>query len=545
MKIGIAQINPIVGDLHHNTQKILAFCKRGGDHKLDLLICPELCLLGYPPKDLLLRNDFLDAQMSFLQQIARQSPVPVLVGAAEVRADGLPFNAAFLCHKGQVTVAARKILLPNYNVFDEKRYFAASDDTAASVLHLLGKNYVVSICEDAWSHVTPMLYHGVHPIDEACIKHERIDGIINMSASPFSITKPVLREQIFTSFAKRMRVPVFVAGQVGANDQLLFDGHSMIIDENGHLIRRATPCTEELLISDEHDQNPSAPYHGNEFLIDMLTMGIRDYVDKCRLPGVILGISGGIDSAVVASLAVRALSPARVKGLYLPSKFSSKQSAKDAAELANNLGITLDTLAVEEQVSSLRELIKNLAKDQSVQQKDIADQNMQARIRGLLIMAVSNLTDFVMLATSNKSELAVGYATIYGDMCGALSPIGDVYKTRVYELAHAINQKTQVIPNAIIERPPTAELKPNQLDADSLPDYPMLDEILYHFIECEQTIDEIARITGARTTLIHDVIAMVNRSEYKRRQGPFCLMISEKVFGDARRLPIAKRVTIA
>lgn len=551
MKIAIAQMNPIVGDLENNCQAILNICHRAAEFSADLVLFPELSLSGYPPKDLLLRDDFLRAQARALDEIAKRTPVPAIVGAAvKHEAASPPFNAAVMCKHGRWDIVAAKRLLPNYNVFDEKRYFGTPKEKACQVITINGLKVLLSICEDAWNSISVdgELKYDFDPIANAVKLHGPVDFILNMSASPFSASKPKIRERIFRNLAKTHRAPVLVAGQVGANDQLLFDGHSLVVDANGHIIKQAKACVEELLIYDSQ-ASPSAGAEArrmddDDLLMAVLTMGIRDYVEKCRMPGVLIGLSGGIDSAVCASLAVKALGKARVRAVFLPSRFSSEQSLTDAKTLAHHLGIRFDIFSIEEPTATLRGLLSQEFTNCSESSADIADQNIQSRLRGLLIMALSNATDYLMMATSNKSELAVGYSTTYGDMCGAFSAIGDLYKTQVWQLAKTINKQGTIIPQAIIDKLPTAELKPNQLDSDTLPEYAVLDKILVNFIDLEKSAGEIEDITKLSRPLIERVIGMVNRSEYKRRQGPFCLMVSDKVFGDARRLPIAKRMDI-
>lgn len=551
MKIAIAQINPTVGDLSNNCQKILNYCQKAEELAADLVVFPELSLLGYPPKDLLLRMDFLEAQTPFLQKIAATTRVPAIVGAALLRdKHHLPFNAAILCFEGKLLTVAKKVLLPNYNVFDEKRYFSTPDELACQIFSIGKTKLLLSICEDAWNSI-PLdgeLKYDIDPIKNGIDNFGPVDVILNISASPFTKSKPKIRERIFSHLAVTYQTPVLVCGQVGANDQLLFDGHSLIIDKTGQIIKRAQPCVEDLLIFDLKKPPPASCINNaldeDQLLLEILTLGIRDYLSKCKLPGVFIGLSGGIDSAVCAALAVKALGHERVRALYLPSQYSSEQSMLDAQALAKRLSIRLDTLSIEESAQVLRRLLAKDFQKSRADNADIADQNIQARLRGLIIMELANMTDFVMMATSNKSELAVGYSTTYGDMCGAFSAIGDLYKTEVYRLANTINKSELIIPQSIIDRPPTAELKPNQLDTDSLPKYDILDKILFNFIELEKSAQEIYELTGLPKTLINQVIGMVSLSEYKRRQGPFCLMVSDKVFGDARRLPIAKNLTI-
>lgn len=545
MKIAFAQFDPTVGDLTRNYQIMLNFAHEAKELGAKLIIFPELGLLGYPPKDLILRKDFLDSLPHFHQKMADEAPIASIIGSVIQRpAPHLPHNAALLCHEGQVSIAGLKILLPNYNVFDELRYFSSPDEKACQVIEFDGKKLLISICEDAWNSVATYqgLKYTFDPIALAVKKHGPVDFIINIQASPFSHNKPKARELIFTNLAKTHGCTVISVGQVGANDQLLFDGHSMVINNRGQIIKRAKSCTTELVVIDQELPEEPLPRDDSELLKDVLVMGIRDYIDKCQAPGVIIGLSGGIDSAVCLVLSVLALGKDRVRAVFLPSKFSSKRSHDDAKKLADNLGIFLEVFGIEEATQKLRDLLGPELSKHSPKLADLADQNLQSRLRGLIIMALSNASNYLMLAPANKSELSVGYSTIYGDMCGAFSPIGDLYKGEVYRLAHLLNRHEVTIPDEILERAPTAELKPDQKDSDNLPDYEVLDQILYNFIDLEKSAAEIACITGFEKRLIDEVIGMVNRSEYKRRQGPFPLMVSDKVFGDARRLPIAKRL---
>lgn len=549
MRIVLAQLNPVVGDLDHNCQKILHFCQRAQELDAELVVFPELSITGYPPKDLLLRKDFLRGQLTFLDRIAKETEVMALVGAALL--DGgsdRPYNCLVSCFKGHSDIVAKKRLLPNYGVFDEKRYFLTPGDEACDVIQVGEHKILLSICEDAWNSLPSYRDHHYpfDPVLSAMAEHE-VDLILNVSASPFSRSKPKIREEIFTHIAKTHKKKVLVCGQVGANDQLLFDGHSMVIDETGQIIQHAAACREDMLVYDSGRSLARGPVvtrllSDDELVMEAIIMGIHDYVTKCHQPGVILGVSGGIDSAVCAALAVKALGANRVRAIFLPSRFSSGESLADAQALANNLKLKLEIYAIEDCVQELRKQLMDVISSCPEKNADILDQNLQSRMRGLMIMALSNASDHLMMATSNKSELAVGYSTIYGDMCGAFSAIGDLYKTQVKILAHTLNQDRQVIPRSIIEKAPTAELKPEQLDTDTLPPYEDLDKILFNFIELEMNAGEIARLCDKPLSLVEQVIDMVAYSEYKRRQGPFPLMVSDKVFGDARRLPIAKRV---
>lgn len=548
MKIALVQMNPRIGDLAGNTSIILHYCEQASRRSADIIIFPELSLIGYPPKDLVNRNDFQCDQLLFLNEIAKKSPLPAIVGAAQMRdAYERPYNAAFMCHDDTVQVIAQKILLPNYNVFDELRHFSAPSHTACAMFSYKGHDILVSICEDAWGGADPITTKYRYDIDPLALamSHKKPHVIVNISASPYTVHKPAIREQVFVNIAQRYETPVLMVGQVGANDQVIFDGGTMAIDARGVVVHRARACVEELHVINIKDLPKTfvpPMLDDDELLLEALTLGIADYVDKCQLPGLIIGLSGGIDSAVCAVLAVRAVGRDRVRVVYLPSDFSSESSFLDAQAQAHNLGLSLETIAIEEGVATLRKLLQPAIASAAHKPLalDIADQNLQSRMRGILLMALSNMSDFVMLATSNKSELAVGYATLYGDMCGAFSPLGDLYKTEIYRLVKTINKTSEIIPKNCIDKSPSAELKPNQKDSDNLPSYDELDQILYRYIDLEQSSSDIVQQASYKQELVNHVIKLVNLSDYKRRQGPFALMVSDKVFGDARRWPLAK-----
>lgn len=546
MKIAIAQMNPVIGDIENNAQKALEQALKAHGLGAALIIFPELYLCGYPPKDFLFRSDFFAEVQKALDFLANKLPIAALMGAPILHEEGrAPYNAAIFFEKGSYKVAAKKRLLPNYNVFDEKRYFSIPKEQACDVLCFENLRFLVSICEDAWNGPpwTLAKRHDFDPVALGFLKHPCVDFFINISASPYSVDKPELRESIFSGIAKAYKVPALVAGQVGANDQLLFDGHSLVIDKMGNIIARSKACEEDLLIFDSQEiKGTPRPWPKPLALMrDALSMGIKDYVLKCGAPGVLLGLSGGIDSAVCAALAVLALGPSRVKAVFLPSKFTSESSSKDAHEMASNLGLTLETIPIEPVVDLLRKDLAPALASASAYDRDIALQNIQARARGILLMGLSNINGHLLMATSNKSELAVGYSTLYGDMCGAFSPLGDVYKTDVWRLAKIINGLKPIIPRNIIEKFPSAELKADQRDEDTLPAYIILDQVLRLFIDEDQEALNINKNTGIDLELINHIINLVHKSEYKRRQAPFALMVSERVFGDARRQPIAAR----
>jgi NAD+ synthase (glutamine-hydrolysing) len=544
MKIALAQMNPTIGALSANAHQAYACAQRAHKDGAQLIIFPELYLCGYPPKDLLLRPDFLSEVAFWALWLAKNTPLPLILGAPYGHAPcGLPYNAALWCWRDHVSIAAKKRLLPNYSIFDEKRYFATPDSPACDLINFENKRFLISICEDAWKSlpdIVPINY-AYDPVALA-MKEQNIDFFINISASPYTVFKPALREKLFKHLAKKYHIPVLVAGQVGANDQLLFDGHSLIIDALGTIKARAKPCTEDLLLFDSATIKEAPKIKplksGLELSRKALVMGIRDYVKKCGAQGLIIGLSGGIDSAVCAALCVEALGAAHVKVCYLPSKYSSTESHDDALLLAHNLELNLEIIPIESHVEDLRSALRDFFK--SSHNHDISDQNIQARMRGLIVMALSNSSDHFMICTSNKSELAVGYGTLYGDLCGAFAPLGDLYKTEVWQLARLINNKKIIIPEAIINKPPTAELKYHQRDSDSLPDYTILDKILYNYIELNMSIEDIFNKTKINIDSINNIITLIARQEYKRRQSPLALMLSARVFGDSWRMPLAK-----
>jgi NAD+ synthase (glutamine-hydrolysing) len=536
MKIALAQINPTVGHLSHNAQKMLEFCHAAAKRGASLVIFPELSLTGYPPKDLLLNAGFLKNCDEELGKFAASTPLPAIVGAPNVCPQGDLFNSAVFCRTQGVKEIGRKVLLPNFMVFDEKRYFKSPADPTCQVLFFEGQKILVSICEDGWASFNR---HRLDPIERAFKAHPDIDLIVNLSASPFTGDAHHRREEVFTEVAKRFRRPTLVCNQVGGNDQLLFDGSSLVINAQGEIESRGRFCEEDLLIFGEAPQLAPEP-SALEKLRQAIVLGIRDYARKCGQPGFVIGLSGGIDSAVVATLAVEAVGAENVVAYYLPSQYSQVSSQIDAQALAQNLGIAFNELSIEGAASHLRELIGPQIMDAPVLAKDLTDQNLQARLRGLLLMAFCNASGKMLLATSNKSELAVGYTTIYGDLCGAVAPIGDLYKTKVQELAQHINQKTPIIPPNIIHKAPSAELKMNQKDADTLPPYPNLDRILMGLIIQKDSVAEVAHHTDLPASLVQKVATLMSNAEHKRRQAPLSLMLSEQVFGEGWRMPIAK-----
>lgn len=544
MQIALCQFNPTVGAVRENADRLLEYARQAHQKGAELIVAPELAICGYPPKDMLFRPELEGQILLALQDIAAHAPIPFLLGAPIGRGDqiGQPFwNAAVLCENKSWRIVAKKQLLPNYDVFDERRYFEPPFSPELRPLIELGSMKIgVTICEETWNDETFFEHRRYKndPMLEAAQKGAQL--LLNISASPFSVGKPRLREQLLAHIAKRHQIPVLMCGQAGANDQIIFDGSSLAIDKVGVTKGKLPPFEEGLLFVDiqdngvlRTDSEASAEFDRFEWMRRALVCGISDYFQKCGVTGAIVGLSGGIDSAVCATLAVHALGAKNVVGVRMPSAYSSAHSLEDAELLAHNLGIQLLTFEIENQVNSIRKSLGPLS--------DVSDQNIQARVRGMMLMALSNESGKLVLATGNKSELSVGYCTLYGDMCGALAPLGDVFKTDIWPLARHLNQHKEIIPLRTIEKAPSAELRPDQTDQDTLPAYDALDAILRGYMEQAISIEAIRERTGLNPKLISDVIKMIHRSEYKRSQSPQILMLTDQVFGQGRRWPIAHR----
>lgn len=545
MKITLAQINPQPGNLTENSRKIIEIIGEAEKEGSDLVVFPELCVTGYPPLDLLTYNKFIEdthAAVKLITAATRNTGVIIGAPTCNSAARGKPlFNSAILIHSGKVITEFHKALLPTYDVFDEYRYFEPSKEF--KVVTFKGIRLAVTICEDLWDE-QPFLHdeeqrsiYDVSPMEE--IKHHKPDIVINISASPFAHNRLATRELVFSSKASRYNVPVVMVNQTGANADLIFDGGSLVIDKNGEIITRLplfeeackTIDTGELFVSEMRAQ----PLPGkNDLIYQALITGIRDYMAKTSQTGVAIGLSGGIDSAVCASLATEAIGKENVTGILMPSRFSSEHSVKDALELASNLGIKTITTEIEPPFSGFEKVMAPLFENM---EPDVTEENIQARVRATILMAFANKFHKIVLNTSNKSEAATGYGTLYGDMAGALSVLGDLYKTEVYEIARYINITNTIIPKSTLTKPPSAELRANQLDTDSLPPYEILDKVLFSFIELQYDAEKIIS-EGYDRALVNKIIAMVNRSEYKRFQAPPCLRVSAKAFGNGRRIPL-------
>lgn len=554
MGIALVQFNPRVGDLRQNANKILQMAADAQAEGAYLAVFPELGLTGYPPMDMLFRDEFLLASTVELERIANEAPIPIVLGAPCKRASkiGRPLsNAAFLCSAKGVELLGIKRLLPTYNVFDERRYFEpGKEGEAPYLLDIQGLKLGITICEDIWGEFgdPDARHYPINPVKE--LADQGVDAILNLSASPYHRDKPKIRQNLFSSLTKKYGVPLLISGQVGANDHLIFDGATGSWGPNGEQIAGVEAFEEGIAIvplssrmrkdhalAGIHLENKFPTKSGRSELIAALSLSIRDYIQKTSAKGVVIGLSGGVDSALVAALAVEALGPEKVVGIRMPSQYSSDHSLDDAALLASNLGIKLKTIPIEPIVAAFR---TSFLASLDVKPADLTDQNLQARARGMLLMAYSNQNGHLVLATGNKSELAMGYSTLYGDMCGALAPIGDLLKTEVWQLSNTYNEMKgrEVIPGSIIQKPPSAELAPGQLDSDTLPPYEKLDDVLSAYFDGGRGATKIASDTGVDRDFAKDIIRRVNCNEFKRRQAPIIPMVSSSVFNQAYRWPV-------
>ncbi len=549
MKITMAQLNPVVGDITGNLKRITELWSICHTQESDLLILSELYLVGYPPRDLLERPAFIDQVSAAIQELIKLSleykGTGILFGSPVPTGNSIGhslYNSAILIYQGEVLLSQPKSLLPTYDVFDEARYFepAARIDT----VKFKGLRLGVSICEDAWNEID--LWRGAASYDFDPIKElaqKGIDLLVNISASPYFINKEDVRFQLMSKHARTYGVPLIYVNQVGANDELIFDGRSMFIDKDGEMVVLFSAFEEDVqtIITDQKgDIGNYYPQNEMQSLYQSLVLGIRDYFRKCGFSRAIIGLSGGIDSAVTACLAVAALGKENVLGISMPSVYSSVGSVNDSISLANNLNIDFKIISIADIFSAY---IGNLKEHFSGKESDITEENIQARIRGNILMAFANKYDSMVLSTGNKSEIAVGYCTLYGDMCGGLSVLADVPKTMVYELTGYINRELEVIPRATVEKAPSAELKPGQIDQDTLPPYDVLDAILNYYVEENLSAADIIA-QGFDTETVRWVIKTVNKNEYKRKQAAPGLKVSSRAFGAGRRMPIAARYDI-
>ena len=550
MRIAIAQLNPIVVDIEGNAQRILEAAQTAFNQGAELLLTPELSLCGYPPRDLLLNLGFVEKMSRQLQLLSQQLPekLAVLVGfveknpSATVRGEKPLFNSIALLKSQEIKQIFTKRLLPTYDVFDEDRYFASGKESQYFQLTENNFKIGVTICEDVWNdeQFWGQRQYAVNPI--ADLANLGVDLIVNLSASPYSVGKQKLRESLLSHSATRYNLPIVYVNQVGGNDDLIFDGDSVAFNRQGQVIYRAKAFTSSLeLIEFNQDLLPAVihplPIDEDEEIYRALVLGVRDYVQKCGFKRVIFGLSGGIDSSLVAAIASDALGKENVLAVMMPSPYSSDHSISDAVALVNNLGIKSEKLAIQEIMTAYDQLLDGLFAGTDF---GIAEENLQSRIRGNLLMALSNKFGHLLLSTGNKSEMAVGYCTLYGDMNGGLAVIADVPKTRVYSLCRWLNRHGEIIPLNVINKAPSAELKPNQKDQDSLPPYEILDAILALLIDRHQSAEQIIA-AGFEPEIVQKVIKLVKNAEFKRKQAPPGLKISDRAFGTGWRMPIASR----
>ncbi|MEO0161932.1 MAG: NAD+ synthase [candidate division WOR-3 bacterium] len=545
MKITLAQLNPLVGDIEGNLAKIIQTVQKVQGENSDLVVFPELFLSGYPPQDLLERRWFIKKIERAIEEVIKLSSfypdIGIIFGAPmysyKSTGRGL-YNSAILIYRGLINHIQHKSLLPTYDVFDEARYF----DPADEIRPIRFKDEVIgiSVCEDAWNvpELWQRQFYKHDPIQILVEKGATV--LINISASPFTVGKEEIRFKILQRHTQKYRVPFIFVNQIGANDELIFDGRSMIIDRDGlpvEVLPAFTECIKTVDTNARGDFNNYRPIDAIASIYQALVLGVRDYVTKCGFKKAIIGLSGGIDSSLVACIAVDALGKENVLGVAMPGPFSSAASVEDSRKLAENLGIELKTIPITEIYNAYLKTLKDVFKDREF---DTTEENIQARIRGNILMALSNKFGYLVLTTGNKSELAVGYCTLYGDMSGGLAVIGDVPKTMVYEISQFINREKEKIPQSIIKKPPSAELRPNQLDQDTLPPYEILDPILQFYIEDGLSKEEILA-KGYKEGTVDWVIKAVNKNEYKRRQAPPVLKVTSKAFGLGRRMPIAAK----
>jgi NAD+ synthetase len=541
MKIALAQINTTVGDLAGNEKKILAAYQRTVASEAELVIFPELATTGYPPRDLLLRPQFVTENLAVLDRLAAASGAAAMivgyVGRNERRPGRAITNSVALLRQGRIVATRVKTLLPTYDVFDEDRYFEPATENAPVVLG--AANLGLTICEDVWNdedYWDDRRYRR-NPAVELASAGAKV--LLNSSASPWHVGKNGARRGMLSQLAAKTRCPVVYCNLIGGNDELIFDGGSMVFDSQGRLVAEGRRFEEDLLVIDLNTASPIDPPEppDEEQMFRALTLGLRDYLEKCGFKSAVLGLSGGIDSAVTACIAVTALGKDRVHGVSLPSQFSSQGSLEDARVLAQNLGIRYDVIPIEPPFQGVKGQLKGLFAGLS---EDTTEENVQARLRGVILMALSNKFGSLVLTTGNKSEVAVGYCTLYGDMCGGLAVIADVPKTMVYRIAKWINREREIIPTSSITKPPSAELRPNQTDQDSLPPYEVLDKILEDYVVRLKTPGEIVA-SGVPEEHVRRVVRLIDFSEYKRRQAAPGLKVTTKAFGMGRRIPIAQR----
>jgi NAD+ synthase (glutamine-hydrolysing) len=546
MKIALAQTNSTVGDLCGNARRILSFARRAAASGAQVVAFPELALVGYPPRDLLEKQSFLDGAEQHLAQLAAETAeldLTIICGTITRTgsSSGNPiYNTAAVMQRGRVTFRQNKMLLPSYDVFDETRYFEPA--TKQLPLMLDGSTTALTICEDAWNdkQFWERRLYSRDPVEELAQTGARL--LISINASPYHMGKRALRREVFVTSARHFKIPILYVNQVGGNDQLVFDGSSFAMNAEGQLIASASSFDEDLIFVDT--ENLTGDHHENypdecEAAYQALVLGTRDYIRKCGFERVIIGLSGGIDSSLTAAIAVDAVGRENVTGVGMPGPYSSEHSVTDARDMANNFGIRFEIIPIRKQYEAFLRELRPVFNGESA---GVTEENLQSRLRGVTLMALSNKWGALVLTTGNKSELAVGYCTLYGDMCGGLAVISDVPKTLVYELSRAANKRhNNAIPESVFTKPPSAELRPDQKDSDSLPEYEVLDQILRGYIENNESPQQISDSSGLPVSLVRDIVNKVDRNEYKRQQAAPGLKVTTKAFGIGRRFPIAQR----
>jgi NAD+ synthetase len=551
LTLALAQLNPTIGAIAANADSILKVVNTAHGQGTDLVLTPELALCGYPPRDLLLNPSFIDLIEQELHQLAQGIPpeIAVLVGTvtqnSQASAQGQKslWNSAALLHNGKIQRYFHKCLLPTYDVFDEDRYFAAA--TQSQWFTLKQTKIGVTICEDLWNDQAfwGQRHYPVDPLEK--LVSQGVDLVVNLAASPYSLGKYRLRESLISHSAKRWQLPLIYVNQIGGNDDLIFDGGSFAVDRRGQLVSRSPLFAEDLAYlqydTEKQDLQPTPitpePKSREAELFQALVLGVKDYLQKCGFQKVVLGLSGGIDSSLVAAIAVQALGPDNVLGVLLPSPYSSDHSITDALALAKNLGMQTHTVPIAAGMAAYDQMLAPLFQDTPF---GIAEENLQSRIRGNLLMAIANKFGYLLLTTGNKSEMAVGYCTLYGDMNGGLAAIADVPKTQVFALCRWLNRDREIIPSNVLIKPPSAELKPGQVDQDSLPPYEILDGILDRLIHQHQAAAQIIQ-AGFDPDVVFKICRLVKRSEFKRRQAAPALKVTDRAFGTGWRMPIAER----
>ncbi|HZQ47453.1 MAG TPA: NAD+ synthase [Verrucomicrobiae bacterium] len=544
MKVALAQINTTIGDLRGNEAKIMAAYRRGVEAGVELVMFPELTITGYPPRDLLLKKSFIAENLAVLDRLAaatgKTGMLVGYVGENKAQPGREVTNCAGLLQDGKIAAVRTKMLLPTYDVFDEDRYFEPARENLPVAFN--GGKVGLTICEDIWNDEDfwPERRYRHNPPVELAAAGSRV--LFNISASPWSVGKDETRYRMLRSMALKAKCPVVFCNQIGGNDELIFDGGSLVFNGAGELIARAEMFAEDFVVVDTESKaavaRPDWPVE--EYVYKALVLGLRDYLHKCGFKSAVLGLSGGIDSALVACLAVEALGKENVRGVSLPSQFSSQGSMDDARLLAERLGIQYEIIPIQPAFEAAKQQLQPVFGGRP---EDTTEENIQARLRGVILMALSNKFGSLLLTTGNKSELAVGYCTLYGDMCGGLAVISDVPKTMVYRLAKWINRGQEIIPAASITKPPSAELRPNQTDQDSLPPYDVLDGILDAYVVQGRTLSEIVK-AGFDEATVKRVIRLIDFNEYKRRQSAPGLKVTSKAFGVGRRIPIAQKYKI-